>query len=143
MSWLKAKTVRVIFISVLAGIIVLLLLWLEPFAPRYGGRTVNQWLSSDLYIPMAVVSEAGTRVVPTLAKAVRNSHRFSWIASSTLIPQTLTDPHTKKGHKAESWLILMDLSGHDPLPQLQKAQDSNLIDLIKRNRKSRGMTDLH
>jgi hypothetical protein len=139
----KSKPVRVILIAVLAGIIVLLFLWLEPFGARYGGRTVNQWLGSDLYIPMAVVNEAGMRAVPTLVKAVRNSHRASWISSSNLVPQILIEPHTKRGHKAESWLILMDLSGHDPLPRLEKVQDSNLIDLIKKNRKTRGMTDLY
>jgi hypothetical protein len=122
----------------LGGATLLLLLWLDPFAPRYGGRTVNQWLAAEANVPMAVVNEAGASVVPKLLEAARNARRTAWIASSGFAPTALSDPYTKKGHKAESWLILMDMSGHDPLPQLEKAKDSSLIDLIKKNRKAPG-----
>jgi hypothetical protein len=59
-------------VLVLIGVAILF----EPFAPRYQGRTVDQWLNfgaaeGEFHLGTNIISAFGPNALPTLLKATR------------------------------------------------------------------------
>jgi hypothetical protein len=73
----KRWVLLILAVSAVLAVLVGFVVHLEPFAPRYQGRTVNQWLDFQAaqrrgFPGTDVISAFGTNALPTLLKATES-----------------------------------------------------------------------
>jgi hypothetical protein len=133
----KRRRQRVWILGIRAALLLffftLLFSWLEPFAPRFQGKTVNGWLDEWLLtgspVQAEVVDAFGTAVLPQLLRKIRTS---GWIDLYGLSPWAAQKLSTalradQRHQKVVDWLAVLDHRGHPVLSPLAGAGHSNLV----------------
>lgn len=110
------------------------LLWLEPFAKRYEGKTLNQWLDASIKengIRRDAVIAFGEEAVPALLAA---SDRWRWLWSlSAKVSDNLAEKMssgfqiTESARQVHDWLAVLHDEGYSVLNMLAEAQQGYMI----------------
>lgn len=109
------------------------LIWLQPFAERYQGKTVRQWLAQWRYEPELspdVVDAFGTNAVPELARSLNFYKRAYDVhqLNPSLGDRVFGYFKWANGQQvAADWLTLLDQRGFVVVPILNDLEMTNWV----------------
>jgi hypothetical protein len=125
----EALAVAVVVVTLMVGY-----LWVDPFAKRYQGKTMNQWLDRAIAeggIRTDVVMAFGEEAVPELLAA---TDRWRWLWKVTDKVSGSAGEKINQGfrinartHKVHDWLAVLHSEGRPVLEMLVEAEKPFVI----------------
>lgn len=120
----------------LAGFAIAVFIWQEPFAPRYEGLTVAQWLREARgQAPNEnAVAAFGTKAYPDLVRVLDHipfGQRLSWLGNVPGLNLLFSNEFAPEFLTALDWFVMAQHAGQPALTYLRECGRENVLRYIE------------